>query len=178
MLRCLRRSRAIVAFATLPLVACTPELKVEENSNLLARETLAGVNCGDSWESVKKNHDPKLVVVEKTFNDKTSLFQLRRNLSDSLGASLDEGFFVKFSLGTDKRVEGMSVEVRGEGANQARAQAIEAALTMHFTAKTGRPPADRVSFNSFTSADPFPWIILHGNKATDTYVVHGAVACR
>jgi hypothetical protein len=167
-------ARAIIALAAFLLSGCTPELKVEENSNLLAREMLVGVNCGDLWETVKKAHDSRLTVFEKTFSDGKSLFQLRRGDPES------NGFYVGFGLDEEKRVVGMDFELHGEEKNQVRARAIQAALTMHFTAKTGKPPADRVSFTSFTPADPFPWIYLHGNQLTDLpmYVVHGAVACR
>lgn len=126
------------------LLALTPagcasnpaELNVAENAALLTKETLAGVNLGDSWEAIKQNHDPKFSVREDTNGNGLP----RRILSKREGGMIEgyDGITVELTLDHENRVSAMSFDVEGRKSNRASVRSIQALLIAHFHLKTGK----------------------------------------
>jgi hypothetical protein len=176
------RSPDLIAVAALVVVACTRPLDVEEDGNLIKRGTLAGVNCGDAWESVKTSHDPKLDVVERHFEPPPN--QPHGQAVDVLGLEryvgtrgYSDGWYVHFGLDADQRIKRMDFSVTGTGDNQDRARGIEAVLSEHFYATTGAVPVDSVSDSYFRRDDPYPRVFMHVLKDEGRYHVVGGVRC-
>ena len=124
-------SRIAITLA-LVSVGCTPELKPDEVTSTLFgkdRGALAGYDFGDSWEKIKKEHDPKLKL-----RDEKGFEQLRYDLS-SPG---DNGFFISFGLEGGDKVKSLGASIYGRKQNAVTVRRILDDVIAHFDKTVGQ----------------------------------------
>jgi hypothetical protein len=133
---------AALALVSLALVGCSPpELRVDEAEALLIKETVAGIDIGDSWDEIQKHLDPRFTVNRKrlgiTYPEDGKVLDRWLDLDHS---PPDNGYAVSVHLSAQRTVDSIYLEVRGSEKNQDRAAEIAAALIDHFdsTLSAGR----------------------------------------
>lgn len=120
------------------LVGCTPDIKKDEVTAMLLgkdRGVLGGYDFGDSWDTIKKDHDPIYKV-----RDEASFEQLRRDLSDPG----EEGFFITFHLDDAKKVKSLGASIYGSKQNAVTVRAIFDDVIAHFDKKMGEGRCGKV----------------------------------
>jgi hypothetical protein len=127
--RIMSRPWLVGALLVLPAAGCPPSIDVDECNALLTKETLAGVNVGDSWAKVKASHDPRLTVREER-----GAHQLERDF----GKPGEAGFHVDSEVDSAGTIVTLRLNAFGTGKNRGAVRAMEAALIEHFHDMTGK----------------------------------------
>ncbi len=132
------RTIAVATSLAFLALGCTPDVNKDEVTKQLFgkdRGVIAGYDFGDSWDTIKKDHDPLYKL-----RDEKGFEQLRRDLSDP-GS---EGFFVTFKLDGDNKVKGLGASVYGSKQNAVTVRMILDDAMAHYDKTIGKGRCGRI----------------------------------
>ncbi len=130
--------RACVALLYFGLLAgCAPKMDRDELFAMITRPEhglMAGVALGDTWESVKAKHDPKLRVRD----DATSSGPIRQ-LRFDVGKPMEDDLYITYTVDAAGVITGMALTVNGAKDNSIVVRALYDNLLKHYEKKLGPP---------------------------------------